>query len=121
METLWSVESAGKRRRQTFGAGCDGLNERGRGALARLFTERLRSAACMELSLSSSDDHRGLRVAFQSSMPGVVWQRCQEHLQRNAMAYVPTSDMREAVAADIRSIFNASRPGGGGPFAGQDD
>ncbi len=40
-------------------------------------------------------------------MAGVPWQRCQVHLQRNATAYVPKADMREAVAADIRSIFNA--------------
>ncbi len=33
--------------------------------------------------------------------------RCRVHLQRNATAYVLKSDMREEVAADIRSIFNA--------------
>jgi transposase-like protein len=35
------------------------------------------------------------------------WQRCQFHLQQNAQAYVPKLDMRESVAADIRSVFNA--------------
>lgn len=35
------------------------------------------------------------------------WQRCQFHLQQNAQAYVPRQDMQAAVAADIRTIFNA--------------
>ncbi len=40
-------------------------------------------------------------------MAGIPWQRCQVHLQRNAAAYVPKVEMRETVAADLRSIFNA--------------
>jgi len=55
----------------------------------------------------TSDDHSGLRAALPSSLPGVAWQRCQVHLQRNATAYVPKAEMRETVAADLRSIFNA--------------
>ena len=57
--------------------------------------------------LVTSDDHSGLKAALQSSLPGVPWQRCQVHLQRNATAYVPKTDMREEVAKDLRSIFNA--------------
>lgn len=59
------------------------------------------------VKLVTSDDHSGLRAALQSSLAGVPWQRCQVHLQRNATAYIPKVDMRETVAADIRSIFNA--------------
>lgn len=59
------------------------------------------------VKLVTSDDHSGLRAALESSMPGVAWQRCQTHLQRNAAAYVPKTDMREAVATRIRNIFNA--------------
>ena len=40
-------------------------------------------------------------------MPSVAWQRCQVHLPRNAVAYVPRVDMRSKVASDIRSVFNA--------------
>jgi putative transposase len=40
-------------------------------------------------------------------MPGVPWQRCQCHLQRNAIAYVPKVSMRKEVASDIRDIFNS--------------
>ena len=32
---------------------------------------------------------------------------CQFHLQQNAQAYDPRLDMRDSVAADIRSIFNS--------------
>ena len=35
------------------------------------------------------------------------WNRCQFHLQQNAQAYVPKQSMKESIAADLRSIFNA--------------
>lgn len=55
----------------------------------------------------TSDAHEGLRAALQAVFNASPWQRCQYHLQQNAQAYVPKVDMRETVAADIRSIFNA--------------
>jgi transposase-like protein len=33
--------------------------------------------------------------------------RCQFHLQQNAQAYVPTKDLKQRVADQIRRIFNA--------------
>lgn len=59
------------------------------------------------VKLVTSDEHAGLQSALQSALPGVPVQRCQVHLQRNASAYIPKADMREGVAADIRTIFNA--------------
>jgi putative transposase len=38
----------------------------------------------------------------------VPWQRCQFHLQQNAQAHVPRLDLRTAVAADIRSVFQCA-------------
>ncbi len=55
----------------------------------------------------TSDNHAGLKAARRARFPGVLWQRCQFHLQQNAAAYVPRQSMRKAVAADIRSIFDA--------------
>lgn len=55
-----------------------------------------------------SDDHAGLRAALTTRFPGVLWQRCQFHLQQNAMAHVPTVALRSGVASDIRNIFDAS-------------
>jgi len=55
----------------------------------------------------TSDDHAGLKAALQARLPGVPWQRCQFHLQQNAMQYVPKVAMRKEVAADLRDVFDA--------------
>ena len=54
-----------------------------------------------------SDDHAGLKEARQGRFSGVPWQRCQFHLQQNAMQYVPKVAMREQVGDDLRNVFNA--------------
>jgi len=54
-----------------------------------------------------SDAHEGLKAARKACFPGVPWQRCQFHLQQNAMQYVPKIAMRAEVAADLRTVFNA--------------
>ena len=56
----------------------------------------------------TSDAHVGIRAALKGVFNATPWQRCQFHLQQNAQAYVPKLDMRKSMAADIRSIFNAS-------------
>lgn len=73
----------------------------------REFLESLQNRGMHGLKAIVSDDHPGLRAAIAARLPGVPWQRCQFHLQRNAMAYVPKLDQREEVARDLRSIFNA--------------
>ena len=73
----------------------------------RDFLLSLKKRGMHGVKLVTSDDHSGLKAALESSMVGVPWQRCQVHLQRNATAYVPKVEMRETVASDIRSIFNA--------------
>jgi putative transposase len=73
----------------------------------RDFLQSLKERGMHGVKLVTSDDHSGLKKALQTVLPGAAWQRCQVHLQRNAAAYVPKLDMREGVAADIRSIFNA--------------
>lgn len=58
-----------------------------------------------------SDDHKGLRAALQARFAGVPWQRCQFHLQQNAMHYVPKVSLRSTVAAELREVLHApSRP-----------
>lgn len=52
-----------------------------------------------------SDAHQGMAAARAAVFPSVPWQRCQFHLQQNAQAHVPRSDMRGEVAESIRSIF----------------
>lgn len=55
----------------------------------------------------TSDAHEGLRAALRATFNSSPWLRCQFHLQQNAQAYVPTRDLKQKVAEDIRRIFNA--------------
>ena len=54
-----------------------------------------------------SDDHPGLKAALQARFPAVFWQRCQFHLQQNAMHCIPRQNMRKEVASDLKDVFNA--------------
>ena len=70
--------------------------------LASLMERGMHGVLCV-----TADDHKGLNAALNAQLPGVLRQRCQFHLQRNAQAYVPKVTMRAGVATDIRTIFNA--------------
>lgn len=74
----------------------------------RTFLRSLKDRGLRGLECIVSDDHSGLKAAIKTEFNGVKWQRCQFHLQRNAQSYVPKQEMKEEVAADIRSIFNAT-------------
>ncbi len=74
----------------------------------RMFLQSLVARGLSGVQLVISDSHSGLQAARQGVLGGVPWQRCQFHLQQNAQAYVPRQDMKAAVAADIRAIFNAA-------------
>ena len=73
----------------------------------REFLTGLQERGLHGVLLLISDDHAGLKAALTSRFPGVPWQRCQFHMQRNAQAYVPRIDMRKQVARDLRSVFDA--------------
>ena len=73
----------------------------------REFLKSLQERGLHGVRMITSDDHKGLGAARKALFPGVLWNRCQFHLQQNAGAYVPRQSMRKAVAADIRSIFDA--------------
>src|SRR5579864_1553888 len=74
----------------------------------RDFLASLQERGIHGIEFAVSDDHAGLRAALAARLPGIPWQRCQFHFQQNAMAHVPKIHMRDEVAQDIRSIFNAS-------------
>jgi len=74
----------------------------------REFLASLQSRGLHGLRFIVSDDHAGLRAALTARFAGVPWQRCQFHLQQNAMAFVPHLHLRAEVASDLRTIFNAS-------------
>jgi transposase-like protein len=63
------------------------------------------------VELITSDAHEGLAAARKACLAGVPWQRCQFHLQQNAIQYVPKVEMRKEVAADLRGIFHATDRG----------
>ena len=73
----------------------------------RDFFSHLQERGLSGVRLLISDDHAGLKAARQSRFPAVPWQRCQFHLQQNAGHYVPRIEMRPAVAADLRNVFEA--------------
>ena len=77
----------------------------------REFLQSLVERGLHGVELITSDAHEGLKAARRGVFPGVPWQRCQFHLQQNAVAYVPKVDMRSQVAADIRGVFNAPDAG----------
>jgi putative transposase len=55
-----------------------------------------------------SDDHEGIKAAISGDLPGVEWQRCVVHFQRNVLSHVPASAMAE-VAEDLKAIFKVRR------------
>lgn len=73
----------------------------------RTFLESLIQRGMHGLRMVTSDAHVGLRKALEACFPGVPWQRCQFHLQQNALSYVPKISMRKEVGADIRSVLTA--------------
>ena len=75
------------------------------------FLDSLRERGLHGVTFIVSDDHPGLRKALVSRFPGVPWQRCQFHLQQNALQYVPKLAWRASVAAELREVLHAqSRP-----------
>jgi len=73
----------------------------------RKFFRSLKTRGMHGLKMITSDSHAGLKAALKTEFGGILWQRCQFHLQQNASAYVPKQEMKKEVAADIRSVFNA--------------
>ena len=73
----------------------------------REFLQSLVERGLHGVEMITSDAHEGLKAARRGVFPGVPWQRCQFHLQQNAVAYVPKVEMRSRVAADLRGVFNA--------------
>jgi putative transposase len=55
-----------------------------------------------------SDDHEGIKSAVAGELPGVEWQRCVVHFERNVLSSVPAKAMGE-VAEDLKAIFKVRR------------
>jgi transposase-like protein len=74
----------------------------------REFIKSLISRGLHGVKYIVSDAHHGLKAAREALFNGVIWQRCQFHLQQNAQGYVPKTVMDKQVHNDIADIFNAN-------------
>ena len=74
----------------------------------RTFLSSLRDRGLNYPRMVVTDAHEGLKAALATVLNGVPWQRCQFHLQQNASAYIPRKEMKSAVHAAIRKVFQAS-------------
>lgn len=59
------------------------------------------------VELVVSDAHSGLVKAAQHDFQGVMWQRCQVHLERNVLGRAPRH-LRSQMASGLRRIFEAA-------------
>src|SRR3954451_8929374 len=55
-----------------------------------------------------SDDHEGIKAAVSGELPGVEWQRCVVHFERDVLSHVPSSSVAR-VAEDLKAIFGVKR------------
>jgi transposase-like protein len=74
----------------------------------REFLANLQERGMHGVRLITSDDHKGLEAARQARLPGVSWQRCQFHLAKNMLDYLPPSLSQSEASADLRAVFNAA-------------
>lgn len=72
----------------------------------RAFLRSLKERGLHGVEYIVSDDHEGLKKSL-GVFGQAIWCRCQVHLQRNAVAYVPRRAQRKLVAEHLRHIFNA--------------
>jgi transposase-like protein len=73
----------------------------------REFLAGLQSRGLHGVRLITSDDHAGLRAAWQARFSGVPWQRCQFHLAKNLFDHLPPNVPQREASADLRAVFNA--------------
>ncbi len=71
----------------------------------RSFLEGLVRRGMHGLRMITSDDHSGLRAAIDAVFPGILWQRCQFHLQQNAHSYVTKKDERHCCKVSDEAAF----------------
>ena len=62
------------------------------------------------VDLVVSDAHKGMLRAFNRRFQGVMWQRCQVHLERNVLGRTPRH-LRGTVAEGLKKIFRAEEVG----------
>lgn len=74
----------------------------------REFFKSLLARGLHGVELISSDAHAGMAEARKACFAGVPWQRCQFHLQNNAMHHAPTEAIKGQVTEDLKGVFDAA-------------
>jgi len=87
-----AVEVAGSEKSEAYASLLRGLLDRG----------------LWGVRLVISDNHEGIKAAVRGELPGVGWQRCVVHFERNVLSHVPSSLMAE-VAEDLKAVFKVRR------------
>lgn len=54
-----------------------------------------------------SDDHYGLKAARRAVFSSAIWQRCQFHLSKNAVARAPNKKTKKCIGRELRTVYNA--------------
>jgi putative transposase len=73
----------------------------------REFLAGLQARGLHGVKMVVSDAHAGLKPALDARLSGVPWQRCQFHLMKNALAFLPRPSLRPQVVASLRAVFDA--------------
>jgi putative transposase len=73
----------------------------------RDFLASLQARGLHGVKLVVSDAHAGLKPALEARLTGVPWQRCQFHLMKNALTFLPKPSLRPQVVASLRAVFDA--------------
>jgi putative transposase len=73
----------------------------------RDFLASLQARGLHGVKLVVSDRHAGLKEALDARLTAVPRQRCQFHLMKNALAFLPKPSLRRAVVGSIRAVFDA--------------
>jgi transposase-like protein len=74
----------------------------------REFFKSLLARGLHGVELISSDAHAGMAQARKACFTGVPWQRCQFHLQKNALDHAPSEEIKQQVNDDLRGVFDAA-------------
>lgn len=74
----------------------------------REFFKSLLARGLHGVELISSDAHAGMAEARKACFTGVPWQRCQFHLQKNALDHAPTEAIKAEINDDLRGVFDAA-------------
>lgn len=73
----------------------------------REFFKSLLARGLHGVQLISSDAHAGMAEARKACFAGVPWQRCQFHLQQNALQHAPNEAVKSQVSDDLKVVFDA--------------